>query len=354
VTPLKRVATVLSEYKPPSFSWNVSEADQPGAYDHYRDSFTDLYDVVDAHGPGRNNFTSRTSLTLFRAGVIAHGRSTAQTLIRTPERIRRSGIDSVNLTLVNGSMVGDSNGRNVSTAGGTVHLQDMSRPSRSRWRRLDIINLTIPRERVAHLLAETDIHGTVIDSEFDSHRLIAHHLNVFSHIAPSLTEEEGEAAITAALLIVERGLGRESIASAAQTQAIYRTVHETAVRFISRHLLAPDLNVATIARACAVSRATLYRAFDNHGGVAAQIQRMRLDRARQALRSRFDGVPTITDIAFDYGFSSQGHFSRAYRARFGYSPSDEPSLWGEQRAGMRLPLGEIQHDRVADWLRSGL
>ena len=105
------------------------------------------------------------------------------------------------------------------------------------------------------------------------------------------------------------------------------------MRFISRHLLAPDLNVATIARACAVSRATLYRAFDNHGGVAAQIQRMRLDRAREALRSRFNGVPTITGIAFDYGFSSQGHFSRAYRARFGYSPSDEPSLWGGQRAG---------------------
>lgn len=344
----------MNEYKPPSFSWDVSEGAEPGAYDRYRDSFADLYDVADVHGPARSHFTSRTSLTLFQAGVIAHGRSTAQTLIRTPERIRRSGIDSLNLTFVKAPMVGDSSGRNVSTAGGTVHLQDMSRPSRSRWRRLHIINLTIPRERVTRWLAGTDIHGAVLNSDIGCGQLITHHLNVFSQIAPSLTEAEGEAAIEAALLIVERALGRETFASAAQVAAIYRTVHETAIRFISRNLLAPDLNVATIARACAVSRTTLYRAFDRHGGVAGQIQRMRLDRAREALRLRRDGVPTVTDIAFDYGFSSQGHFSRAYRARFGYSPSDEPSLWGSRRIGAGLPLGEIQHDRVADWLRSGL
>ena len=340
----------MVEYRPLSFSWEVAEVAQAGAYDHYRDSFADLYDVgVDPHALG--SFASRTSLTLFRAGVIAHGRSSPQTLIRTPDRIRRSGIDSVNLAVVNSRMVGDSDGRSLSSAGGTVHLQDLSRPSISRWDDLHIFNLTVPRAVGARLLAAADIHGAVLDGRSGAGRLISHHLRVFAQVASGLSEAEGEAAIAAALLLVERALGRENPPSAEQAAALRRTVREVAVRHMDRHLLSPELNIGTIAAACAVSRSTLYRAFEGHGGVAGQVQGMRLDRAREVLRLRHDGFPTVTDVAFDHGFASQPHFSRAYRDRFGYPPSEEPTLWGARTAAPPPAAGDIQHDRVASWLR---
>lgn len=343
----------MAQYKPQSFSWDVAEHLQPGAYDHYRDSFADIYEVTGVDQEARAGFKSRTNLTLFRAGVIARGRSTAQTLIRTPERIRRSGIDSVTLTLVNSRMVGGSDGRDVSSQGGTVHLQDLARPTMSRWESLDIINLTVPRE-LTERWAGADIHGAVLDGRAGAGRLVANHLQVFADEAASLTDAEGEVAIRAALLIVERALGQETPTSDAQVEAIRRTVRETAIHHIRRNLMSPDLSVESIARASAASRSTLYRAFEGHGGVAGQIQRLRLERAREALRLRRDGGPTITDIAFGHGFVSQAHFSRAYRARFGHSPSDEPTLQDSRPAGAGLSFGEIQHDRVADWLRDGL
>ncbi len=343
----------MAQYKPQSFGWDVAERLHAGAYDHYRDSFADIYEVAGVDQEARAGFASRTNLTLFRAGVIARGRSTAQALIRTPELIRRSGIESVTMTLVNSRMAGDSDGRDVSSQGGTVHLQDLTRPMVSRWESLDIINLTVPRE-LTERWTGADIHGAVLDGRAGAGRLVANHLRVFADEAANLTDAEGEAAIRAALLIVERALGQETPASDAQVEAVRRTIRETAIRYIRRHLTSPDLSVESIARASAASRSTLYRAFEGHGGVAGQIQRLRLERAREALRLRRDGGPTVTDIAFDHGFASQAHFSRAYRARFGHSPSDEPTLWDSRPAGTGLSFGEIQHDRVADWLREGL
>src|SRR5690606_14220867 len=121
------------------------------------------------------------------------------------------------------------------------------------------------------LVMGADIHGAVLDGGGGAGRLIAHHLLVLAEVAHGLTEPEGEAAIQAALLIVERALGRETLASAAQLDAMRRTVRETAIRFIGRHLLSPGLSVRTIAAACAVSRSSLYRAFDGRGGVAGQV-----------------------------------------------------------------------------------
>ena len=46
----------------------------------------------------------------------------------------------------------------------------------------------------------------------------------------------------------------------------------------------------------------------------------RLERCRADLT---DPNRTVTDVAFGWGFRSLAHFSRAYRARFGGSPSQD-------------------------------
>lgn len=46
---------------------------------------------------------------------------------------------------------------------------------------------------------------------------------------------------------------------------------------------------------------------------------VRLDRAREDLQA---GVGTVSDIAYQWGFTNLGRFARAYRERFGELPSD--------------------------------
>jgi AraC-like DNA-binding protein len=71
-----------------------------------------------------------------------------------------------------------------------------------------------------------------------------------------------------------------------------------------------------------ISRATLYRLFEDEGGVAAYILSRRLDRCRAILGASTGRDPSISELAFNHGFVSVAHFSRAFRRRFGIAPRD--------------------------------
>ena len=96
---------------------------------------------------------------------------------------------------------------------------------------------------------------------------------------------------------------------------------ERVKEFVERRLSEPGLDVETIARALHCSKRTIHYAFENEESTLHQhIWGLRLEAARCDLESGRRGR-SITDIAFARGFSSTAHFSRAFRARYGASPS---------------------------------
>ncbi|WP_152528698.1 AraC family transcriptional regulator [Bordetella trematum] len=113
-------------------------------------------------------------------------------------------------------------------------------------------------------------------------------------------------------------------------------------RYIESRLADPGLDPADIATQCAVSRSSLYRLFSSHGGVAGYIQERRLLRAFARLSS-LQPSSTIAMVAHQCGFSSEAHFSRRFRHRFGCSPS-------ELRAGARAGVGGATDSPVAQIL----
>ncbi len=98
-------------------------------------------------------------------------------------------------------------------------------------------------------------------------------------------------------------------------------VREKAARIVRRNLATPGLGPAMIAAALGISRSSLYRAFEPHGGVAAYIQRERLDEAYRRL-----SIPgqrgTISALAWELGYPDPSTFTRAFRRRFGHAPRD--------------------------------
>ncbi|MCE0767068.1 helix-turn-helix domain-containing protein [Pseudonocardia kujensis] len=88
--------------------------------------------------------------------------------------------------------------------------------------------------------------------------------------------------------------------------------------WIDRHL-GEEITPAAIAAAHGVSVRTVYRAFEDAGDtVGAHVRGRRLLRARAELAA---GSVPVAVIARNWGFSDSSHFSRAFRARFGTSPS---------------------------------
>ncbi|UOR00481.1 AraC family transcriptional regulator [Leucobacter allii] len=98
-------------------------------------------------------------------------------------------------------------------------------------------------------------------------------------------------------------------------------LYSRAVAAIDSGLPHPDFDVPALARAVHLSERHLRRVFAEHGGSpGAAILGARLDRARALLAE--GARRTVSDVAAACGFGSPSVFARAFRARYGASPSE--------------------------------
>jgi AraC family ethanolamine operon transcriptional activator len=111
--------------------------------------------------------------------------------------------------------------------------------------------------------------------------------------------------------------GRRELAALEQSRIVKRA-EEYALAHAGERLYVSDL-----CRAAAVSERALEYAFKNTMGLSplSYVTRLRLHRARAALRAPAPSTGTVSAIALDWGFWHFGDFSRAYRDCFGEAPS---------------------------------
>ncbi len=111
---------------------------------------------------------------------------------------------------------------------------------------------------------------------------------------------------------------------------------------IDRHL-DDDLDVTTLSRVAAFSPFHFHRQFSATFGITVHryLQLLRMKRASYRLAYR--SGDTVTDVAFDAGYDAPDAFARAFRRRFGQSPSSfrsEPD-WEAWHAA----FGPLDHAR---------
>lgn len=334
-----------------TFSWDVSTATLADALDRYLICMADLYEVSGISEHDRAHFFNSTRSTMSPVGGIGLGRSVRQTLSRGAEVLRRSDVDGLNLFINRTATVGDYDGRSARAEPGALQFRDMGRLSSTRLDSVDLITVMIPRPLAPPTLLGADMHGLVLPANTPEVRLVHGHMRVLVEEAEHLSDTALDTAFQALLLLAGRVAGIETPIGAPEAAALQGTVRRLAVDHIEQRLTAMDvaIEISAVAAAAGVSRATLYRSFDNAGGVNRYIQDRRLHHARAALRRRQDLKPTIADIAWDYGFTSQSHFGRLFRERYGYSPSDVAPPKVERDVVMSE--GPIRHDLLSDWLK---
>ncbi|MCW2937097.1 MAG: hypothetical protein JWN00_82, partial [Actinomycetia bacterium] len=83
----------------------------------------------------------------------------------------------------------------------------------------------------------------------------------------------------------------------------------------------PDLCVDDIARACLVSRRSLYRLLETEpGGVSGLLRRVRIEHAQALLRA--DPFRSVESIALACGFTGERPFYRVFRQDIGCTPGE--------------------------------
>lgn len=330
--------------------WNVTAVNDPDAFDRYRAGLADWYDASGFSDADIPRFFTEKTICQFGDFVLARGRSIGQTLTRGPEQIRRSGLDGVTLLLDFGGLEGDADGLTVSGRPGTVHIRHQARPSAARLATVDVITITMPREAAPSWLMEPHLHGASIDSGPAIGRILINHISALASTAPTMGLEQGINSIRAALILAEKAFRNSGRLSSNQTKAVYRSIRAAATQHIDRHLTEPQLGIVHLTNAIGVSRATLFRAFSESGGINRHITHQRLQRARSALLERIGRNPSVAEIAHTHGFVSEAHFSRLFKLAYGTPP-------GAVRPLRTLPepdfSGDIRYDLLLDWMKGG-
>jgi AraC-like DNA-binding protein len=293
--------------------------------DFLRELVRPLYEVLP--GGEDRGAVLEASLEVRRLGPSSIGRTTfnSQRYVRERQTIVRGGCDDYFIQLVTAGPASGLFGRtSISPHVGDIFIVDMAQAYRIHADAGSRITIAVSRALLERIIGRKNLHGVVLKAAWPMTRLLADYLQGLFVAAEKLGEAEAITAQEALFILLSGCLEGQSAAFAEVPYALQPVLRERVLEYIERHIAEPDLTPVRLARRFNVSRTHLYRIFEADGGIATLIREKRLDHAYLQLtapalktQARF-----VKEIAFDCGFASSEQFIRAFKVRFGMTPSE--------------------------------
>lgn len=192
----------------------------------------------------------------------------------------------------------------------------MLRPSRAR-----VLAFFVPRAMVeAEILDAPAIHGRVVTYTTPLTRMILDQVVTLCRQLPQLSDAEAALAIRTCVQLIIAAFGKQARLAEGARAAASAALRSQIQRYIQANLGEETLTPETILRQFAVPRPTLYRMFEQEGGLGAYIRHCRLrEAASELVRSP---KLVVTEIAYGLCFNSASDFIRAFRRFYGMTPQD--------------------------------
>jgi len=278
----------------------------------------------------------RARLDMFHLGEVMVGgiEVPAHHFRRDRAWISQSGTDHYYLQMyLDGSFHGRMGKHDVQVASGDIEVMHLGQTFETEASHARTFGLLIPKDVLDQRVdGVADLHGMVLKRAQPAGRLLGDYLlSVRNMVADADRDAAGliaESCIAMAAATL-RPSARTMEAAAPATAGV---LMERIRRHIDAHLTDSELDAGHLCAQFRLSRSYLYRLFEAQGGVAQLIRRRRLGRALAWLRQPQHAQARICDAAYACGFGSEAAFTRAFRAEFGFSPS-------EARAADPFPAG---------------
>ncbi|MFK2892412.1 helix-turn-helix domain-containing protein [Dyella flagellata] len=209
----------------------------------------------------------------------------------------------------------------------------MKRPTQAH-----VLAFFLPRTVVEAVIPNAEsLHGKVVTYNSPLACLLREHVMALCHEISAMSDEQAESVLHVAADLILAAFSKDLRAShgvraAARTAMLGRIKH-----YIDRHLHSGELAPEKILSSFPLARATLYRMFEDEGGLNHYIRNCRLRVAADELvRSRSIAV---AEIGHRLGFSGPSDFTRAFRRAYGVAPREFRALgleWLDDR-GLAAP-----------------
>lgn len=308
-----------------AFAWELAQASNRHALEMYRDAFDGVATIggTQAHTP----FYNRVTTYDMAGSLLSLCEGAPHSLSRSRRDIRMSDPDLIMISINHSGIRGaDYEGANGNARVGDIKIADSGRPLIVSFDEFVTTKLMIRRSMLPKAMSDINLHGVLFGRDTPTGILLRHHLATMLKLAPYMAPEESAAAVHAALVMMGGAMDLQVASRQDRAQVMQRSVRSRAIEYIERHLMDPQLKPETVALYVGISRSALYNVFKADGGIWTVIRERRLDSVFDALRRRRSNRPSIQQIAYDHGFGSDTHFSRAFFTRFGLRPGEVGDL----------------------------
>jgi AraC-like DNA-binding protein len=307
------------------FVVNTSSVEPGRRLEYWCDMISSTFVALDCEAPHRDDFSGAIVSSALQDVQFSRVTSDAQHVSRSYRRIRQAGEEYFLVSLQAAGRGEVTQGeRTARLALGDFALYDTTKPYELRFTdHFEQIVLRIPREHLCRRIVNPErltaitfagAHGaTAVVSQFIRNL----------HAQMDTLEPHARTAMHAGLVDLLAASLAGAIAGSSSLPTPTCLMMRQRIRdYVEAHLQDPDLNCEKIAAAHRISVRYLHKLFvDAEHPIAEWIWLRRLEKARQAIECSSVTGQSITQIAYTWGFGDPAHFSRAFKAKFGVSPS---------------------------------
>ena len=289
----------------------------------------DVRFIVDetASGPAKRrkfDFTIRTTNTT--VGTLQHVRATAHAIGGSGSRTPSGKFVQI-LLLMRGELFLTVRNRTSAMHRHALFIKDPAEPFLAVARQeVEWFSLILPADYFhAHTSAAAHTYfGEVIELEAPDERLLRNVLVLVSQFLDDLDPRDAGDACDGILCFLRPALKRHYRAGREdEGLSAHEKVRRDAVNVMQKRLSRPNLSMAEVAKACGISPRLLSIVFREAGTTpAAHLLELRLSHAKVYLTEEHAKPLPIAIIGANCGFASAAHFSRAFKARYGMTPSE--------------------------------
>ena len=301
----------------------------------WKDALCGNYVTVDTDVDAPDDYFGYLKGDMFGEIAMSETHGPSQRVVRKKHHLARVEKDCYYLQVMNRSAIGvRQRDQEFLTNSAILGLYSASEPYH-----LDCLGVTrarfleIPRDLLQKEFGDDPLPVThAISATTGMGKVLAEFCNSIAEASgqldPDQKAELGQKLLSLTALAARTGAMTEGD----ERRSIRKARLDTVKAFIEDNFFDPLLSVRRIAAANGISVRYLHRLFEEEETTVAEwLWQRRLERCHEALVATCPGQH-ITEIAFAHGFNSSSHFSRAFRARYGQTPTEVMNSERSQRS----------------------